>query len=214
MTVTLRAATGLLLILLVILPSAVPAETNGRLDSPVIPEFQTITLDLDATRKEYSGSVRIDVRVTAQTRIIEFHAEEMTLDRAELRGADGGVTPLECEMREGGFVTATAAENVAPGEYVLEIDFSKDYNTKAVGLYRVEKDGLGYLFSQFEDIAATRVHEHLIPGHGAIDFPEVLEAISATEYDGWLTVELYPYLDDPDAAGREAREHLLRLMSR
>jgi sugar phosphate isomerase/epimerase len=57
-----------------------------------------------------------------------------------------------------------------------------------------------------EDIAATRVHEHLIPGHGAIDFKEVVNAIRKSDYDGWLTVELYPYLDDPDAAGREALE--------
>jgi len=63
-----------------------------------------------------------------------------------------------------------------------------------------------------EDIAATRVHEHLIPGHGAIDFPAVLQAIRATAYDGWITVELYPYLDDPDAAGREALEYLTRLL--
>lgn len=63
-----------------------------------------------------------------------------------------------------------------------------------------------------EDIAASRVHEHLIPGHGAIDFASVFEAISATGYAGWLTVELYPYLDDPDAAGTQAREHLTRLL--
>lgn len=62
----------------------------------------------------------------------------------------------------------------------------------------------------FEDIAATRVHEHLVPGRGAIDFDALLFAIRGTGYDGWLTVELYPYLDDPDAAGREAREFLER----
>lgn len=60
----------------------------------------------------------------------------------------------------------------------------------------------------FEDIAATRVHEHLIPGHGAIDFSAVLGAIRQTQYDDWITVELYPYLDDPDAAGREALAYL------
>lgn len=60
----------------------------------------------------------------------------------------------------------------------------------------------------FEDIAASRVHEHLVPGRGAIDFDALLKAIRATGYDGWLTVELYPYLDDPDAAGREALEFL------
>ncbi len=64
----------------------------------------------------------------------------------------------------------------------------------------------------FEDIAATRVHHHLVPGHGAIDFDAVLGAIVETGYDGWLTVELYPYLEDPDAAGREARAFLQRRM--
>jgi sugar phosphate isomerase/epimerase len=59
-----------------------------------------------------------------------------------------------------------------------------------------------------EDIAATRIHEHLIPGQGAIDFRKVLEAIAATDYTGWITVELYPYLDNPDAAGAEAKRHL------
>lgn len=64
-----------------------------------------------------------------------------------------------------------------------------------------------------EDIADTRVHEHLIPGRGAIDFAGVLTAINNTGYDGWLTVELYPYLDDPDGAGIEARDFLMRLMA-
>ncbi len=63
-----------------------------------------------------------------------------------------------------------------------------------------------------EDIAATRVHEHLIPGQGAIDLASVLAAIHESGYDGWITVELYPYLDDPDGAGREARDYLTRTM--
>ncbi len=65
----------------------------------------------------------------------------------------------------------------------------------------------------FEDIAATRVHKHLIPGHGAIDFAATLQAIARTGYDGWVTVELYPYIDNPDDAAREAREYLTRLMT-
>jgi sugar phosphate isomerase/epimerase len=55
-----------------------------------------------------------------------------------------------------------------------------------------------------EDIAASRVHHHLVPGSGAIDFAAVIAAIRATGYAGWLTVELYPFLDDPDAAARTA----------
>jgi sugar phosphate isomerase/epimerase len=55
-----------------------------------------------------------------------------------------------------------------------------------------------------EDIAATRVHHHLVPGTGAIDFNEVIQAIGKTGYDGWVTVELYPFIEDPDAAARAA----------
>lgn len=59
-----------------------------------------------------------------------------------------------------------------------------------------------------EDIAASRVHHHLVPGTGAIDFREVVGAIRATGYDGWLTVELYPFQEDPDAAAAQALEVL------
>ena len=55
-----------------------------------------------------------------------------------------------------------------------------------------------------EDIAATRVHHHLIPGEGAIDFPAVFRAMRSIGYKGWVTVELYPYVDDPDAAASAA----------
>jgi len=64
----------------------------------------------------------------------------------------------------------------------------------------------------FEDIAATRIHQHLVPGRGAIDFAATLAAIQKTGYAGWLTVELYPYIDDPDAAAREANDYLKNLM--
>jgi sugar phosphate isomerase/epimerase len=63
-----------------------------------------------------------------------------------------------------------------------------------------------------EDIAASRVHHHLVPGTGAIDFAAVMAAIRGTGYDGWLTVELYPFIDDPDAAGRRALEVLRPLI--
>jgi sugar phosphate isomerase/epimerase len=64
----------------------------------------------------------------------------------------------------------------------------------------------------FEDIAATRVHQHMIPGRGAIDFEATLTAIAKTDYEGFITVELYPYIDDPDEAAGEAYEYLTAAM--
>jgi sugar phosphate isomerase/epimerase len=59
-----------------------------------------------------------------------------------------------------------------------------------------------------EDIAATRVHHHLVPGEGAIDFKSTLQALRDIGYKGWITIELYPYVDDPDAAARTALERV------
>ena len=65
-----------------------------------------------------------------------------------------------------------------------------------------------------EDIAATRVHHHLIPGDGAIDFASTFQAITQIGYQGWITIELYPYVDDPDHAAQSARERVLAILSR
>ena len=60
----------------------------------------------------------------------------------------------------------------------------------------------------FEDIAATRVHHHLVPGEGAIDFDGVFAAIQKHTPGIWVTVELYPYRQQPDAAAKAARAYL------
>jgi sugar phosphate isomerase/epimerase len=62
-----------------------------------------------------------------------------------------------------------------------------------------------------EDIAATRVHHHLVPGEGAIDFKATLQALKEIGYKGWITIELYPYVDDPDAAARTALERVRKI---
>jgi len=64
-----------------------------------------------------------------------------------------------------------------------------------------------------EDIAATRVHQHLIPGEGAIDFAATLRAIQAIGYEGWITIELYPYADDPDTAARLALRRIQEVVA-
>lgn len=60
-----------------------------------------------------------------------------------------------------------------------------------------------------EDIAASRVHRHLIPGQGAIDFHRVLTTIFKSGYRGDISLELYPYVDLPVEAGRESLGYLL-----
>lgn len=65
-----------------------------------------------------------------------------------------------------------------------------------------------------EDIAATRVHHHLVPGEGAIDFAACFRAIRAMQYDGWVTIELYPYVEDPDLAARTALARVQEILAK
>jgi sugar phosphate isomerase/epimerase len=59
-----------------------------------------------------------------------------------------------------------------------------------------------------EDIAATRVHNHLILGHGAIQLMEVFKTMIRLGYQGDVSLELYPYVDTPEEAGRESLAYL------
>jgi sugar phosphate isomerase/epimerase len=59
-----------------------------------------------------------------------------------------------------------------------------------------------------EDIAENRVHQHLAPGKGAIDFPGIFAALKQIDYTGWVTVELYPYEATAAQVAADAFDHL------
>ena len=59
-----------------------------------------------------------------------------------------------------------------------------------------------------EDIGKNRVHQHLTPGKGVIDFAEIFRALDDIRYEGWTTVELYPYETTAAGVAKLAFEHL------
>lgn len=61
-----------------------------------------------------------------------------------------------------------------------------------------------------EDIVGGRrgKHYHRIPGDGDLDFRAVFDALDDVGYDGFATLELYTYPDEPDRAAREAYDEL------
>jgi sugar phosphate isomerase/epimerase len=64
-----------------------------------------------------------------------------------------------------------------------------------------------------EDIKG-RVHEHLVPGRGDLDFAAMFRALERVKYSGFLTLELYPYKDKPGEAGEEGLKFLRSAMRR
>jgi sugar phosphate isomerase/epimerase len=64
-----------------------------------------------------------------------------------------------------------------------------------------------------EDIGRNRVHQHLTPGKGVMDFPAIFAALDAINYKGWTTVELYPYETTAAGVAEAAWKHLSALVS-
>jgi sugar phosphate isomerase/epimerase len=59
-----------------------------------------------------------------------------------------------------------------------------------------------------EDIAPSRVHNHLIAGQGAIPYLKLFRTMAALGYEGDISLELYPYVDLPEEAGRASLQYL------
>ena len=126
--------------------------------------------------------------------------------------ADLGVTllvqpqPWQLILNSGQFLDL--AERVGSPAFALDLDIGQLHcvgEPMAETIKRLRHVARHY---HIEDIADTRAYEPLVPGRGVIDFASVWRAIRATGYDGWITVQLYPYLDNPDAAGAEAKVRL------
>ena len=64
-----------------------------------------------------------------------------------------------------------------------------------------------------EDIRA-RKHYHLIPGTGDMDFAKLFTILEDHNYEGFVTVELYTYPHQPEAAARQALSYLQTILAK
>jgi sugar phosphate isomerase/epimerase len=67
------------------------------------------------------------------------------------------------------------------------------------------------LHTHIEDIRGKR-HYHLIPGTGDMDFAELFRLLAQSGYEGYLTVELYTYPDNPADAAEASIRHLAPIL--
>lgn len=184
-----RTASPWIALIVAILCSGVAASSahskaSYRLPDEVRPTGQSILLRLDPAQETYSGSVRLSLRVSATVDAFALSAEAMTIVSLTLTGPEGPVeTTFEIEPRD---LRIRPRNPLAVGTYELEIGIEDDYNTNAVGLYRVESGGNAYLFTQFEADDAREAFpcfdepEFKIPYQLTLDTPDGLIAVSNT----------------------------------
>src|SRR5262245_48538388 len=140
---------ALLALLMATASTAHAATDPARLGREVVPTFEALRLDLDADKKSYSGTATIELAVRAPTDSFRFHARDMSLTRVRLRRGEVTV-PTTTHEGEIGLVTVTTAKQLPLGNYTLEVDFNRDFGTRATSFYRVEAGGHAYAFTDFE----------------------------------------------------------------
>jgi sugar phosphate isomerase/epimerase len=130
------------------------------------------------------------------------------LERAARRGREVGVTvcvePEPSLLIEKGeqYVEFVTKHATYPG-VGLNFDMGHFYCVGEDPAELIRRIGKRALHFHLEDIAADRVHFHLPPGDGAMDFKGIVAALKEIGYDGWVTIELYPFQENtPEVAKR------------
>jgi len=181
--------------LLLMGPALAGAGEHVRLGNGVAPTRQEVRLKLDPRLDTYSGSVRIELDVRQAGAPLRVHAEEMTVVRAAVDGAEAKAAAAPDNT-----LVITPARPLAAGRAVLTIDFQNEYDRRAVGLYKMARGDDGYLYTQFEPIDARKAFPCFdepgfkIPWQVTVDIPAGYDAVSNTpetagpERDGWKEV--------------------------
>ena len=190
-------------ILAAVLWGAVPALAEEgpdyRLSTAVAPVLQRIELRLDPSQPDYSGTTSIELQVRDTADHIELNQVGLTMSRIELSSA-GESRILQASEGEWDKSLLADGEPISPGNYTLTIDFSGNYSTDALGLYRVTFEQNDYLFTQMEMMYARRAFpcfdepSFKIPFELTISAPEGLTVASnappesSSVKDGWQRV--------------------------
>ncbi len=182
---------------------AVRADENliVRLDPNASPTAQRVALRLDPNQATYSGSTEIELEIRQPVDEVLFHAQGHAFEQMTLSGPEGPVEVEATREEKQGLVRLRAEAPMPAGDYLLQIDFTQDYNTRAVGLYKTEYKGEAYLFTQLQAIDARRAFPcwdepgYKIPYQLTIAVPEGNMAVTntpevaASSADGWTTIE-------------------------
>jgi alanyl aminopeptidase len=175
------------------------AADDARLGNQVTPFYQSIDLKIDPSGDDYGGSTRISLEVREEVDSFSLHADGIEVSNVRL-GLGGTAIPVSHSI-ENDILTIASAQTLTPGKYSLVIDFSNEFNTQAVGLYRMESNGVGYAFTQFEATDARKAFpcfdepSFKIPFQLSITAREDDEVVTNTpvrsesRQEGWKTIE-------------------------
>ncbi|AQS36074.1 aminopeptidase N [Shewanella psychrophila] len=191
-------ATGL--VSMSLLSSGVIQANEFVLSKQTKPVSQAVSLALDPTKDNFSGSTDIKIQVLEKTKVIQLNGVDYTAKNIQLSGDQA--CEMTAKMLDTGIVNLVCEQDIEPGSYSLHLDFTAPYNRQSVGLYKTVDAGVPYLFTQFEMSDARRSFpvfdepEYKIPFQITITSPSKEKVYSntpvvSTKVEGELTTHVF-----------------------
>jgi aminopeptidase N len=157
----MKRVVALLAACLALTTSAALAQDRIVLPKDVTPSHYDIAIVPDAKAETFTGSAKIDIDVHEATSTIELNAADLDFQHVTLSGVQGEPKVTFDAAQE--TATLTFPAPIAPGHYVLAIDYTGKINDNAAGLFYLDYDAVGAaggtkraLFTQFENSDARR----------------------------------------------------------
>lgn len=135
-----------------------PAPDRIVLPSNVIPDHYDVDIAADVAHLSFHGRVRINIEVARATDSIVLNAADLTFERVALAGrAEAPKVTVDAAQET---ATFTFGAPIAPGRYVLSIDYQGKIYPQASGFFVLDYVVHGAtkraLFTQFENSDARR----------------------------------------------------------
>ncbi|HEY6959416.1 MAG TPA: M1 family metallopeptidase [Candidatus Limnocylindria bacterium] len=128
-------------------------DRDFRLTKDVLPSRYDLRFELDLDRWSSTGWERITLRTAKPTQEIVLHAVDLDITRATLDGIPLTGAHVEAEAQA---VALRFANEVAPGEHTLEVEWTGGIRDSLRGLYRSVRGEERYAATQFEAADARR----------------------------------------------------------
>lgn len=129
----------------------------ARLGEAVRPEHYALWLRIDPGEESFAGTVEIKVSLDAPRSRIWLHGNGLEVTAASLETADGDLIEATYEqVHASGVARLDLAAEAPAGKAVLRLAYSAPFDRALDGLFRIDKDGLSYVLTQFESTAARK----------------------------------------------------------
>ena len=162
------------------------ADAPGYLGRDVVPTLEVIHLQVDPDSTRYHGWVRVSLDVARPTSEVRFYADGQVFERLALSQQGRTITSRVRHRKDDvrGLMTLELDKPLAKGVATLEITFANDFDMQSVGLYKVTRENLSYLMTQFEADDARNAFPcwdepaFKIPWQLTLEVPDKQEALS------------------------------------